>query len=286
MKTYLDCTPCFFRQALSATRRAVEDPERQENIMRMVMEQLSQADYSKSPPHLARDMYRLIKTESGDVDPFKDIKHESNRLVEDLYPELKDIVAQSPNPLETAVKLAIAGNVIDFGANHAVSSVDIHRSIDEALHVSLGENAFDNFHISVSKARNVLYIGDNAGEIVFDRLLIEQLLPQNIVYAVRGFPVINDVTLEDAKEVGMDKIVEVIHNGLDAPGTVLVECSDSFMREYDKADLVIAKGQGNYETLNDEKKHIFFMMKVKCPVVSSDVGLPVNSMMLREIGAD
>jgi uncharacterized protein with ATP-grasp and redox domains len=281
VKTYLDCIPCLFRQALSASRLAVKDPERQENILRMVMEQISRADFSKSPPHVAGDVYRLIKRESGCDDPFEDIKRESNRMAEDLYPKLKDMVERSPDRLETAVKLAIAGNVIDFGANHSVDRADVRRSIDESMHLSLPKNALGDFRSAVSRARSILYIGDNAGEIVFDRLLIEQMLPKKIVYAVRGSAVINDVTRIDAEETGLDNMVEVIDSGSDMPGTVIDQCSKEFVERYEQADFVIAKGQGNYETLNEEKKNILFMLKVKCPVVSADLDCSVGSAVIR-----
>lgn len=282
MKTYLDCIPCLFRQALSASRLAVEDPERQENILRMAMKQISQADFSKSPPHIARDIYRLIKGESGNGDPFKDIKRESNRLAEDLYPALKDMVERSPDRLETAIKLAIAGNVIDFGANHSVDREDIRISIDEAMQMSLPENALGDFRSAVSRARNILYIGDNAGETVFDRLLIEQLDCSKITFAVRGAPVINDATMVDAEAVGLTRLVEVIDSGSDVPGTVIDQCSKEFVERYEQADFVIAKGQGNYETLNEEKKNILFMLKVKCAVVSADLDCPVGSAVIKD----
>jgi len=282
LKTYLDCVPCFFRQALYASRRATGDSVLQEDILRQVMLHVSQSDFSRPPPFTAREIYRLVGNKSGNHDSFKEIKHQSNKLVLGLYPRLRQMVEESSDPVAQATKLAIAGNIIDFGANADLDSSDIQRSIDEAMHVSLPEKVMEHFHQAISQAKDVLYIGDNAGEIVFDKLLIEKLLPQNIMYAVRGSPVINDVTLVDAEEAGLNSLVEVIDSGSDVPGIVLDQCSKAFDERYEQADLVIAKGQGNYETLNEDKKHIFFMMKVKCPVVAADVGCPVGSMVIRE----
>jgi uncharacterized protein with ATP-grasp and redox domains len=282
LKTYLDCVPCFFRQALSASRRATEDVSLQEDILRQAMRYVSQSDFSRPPPFTAREIYRLVGKMSGNHDCFKEIKHRSNKLALGLYPELKRMVEESSDPVAYATKLAIAGNIIDFGANSDLDRNDIQRSIDEAMHVSLPEAAMERFRQAVSQAQYILYIGDNAGEIVFDKLLIEQLLPQNIIYAVRGSPVINDVTLIDTEEAGLNSLVEVIDSGSDVPGIVLDQCSKTFIERYEQADLVIAKGQGNYETLNEEKKRIFFMMKVKCPVVANDIGCRVGSMVIKE----
>jgi len=286
MKTYLECVPCLFRQALSASRWATEDAALQEEIMRQAIGHVSRSDFSRPPPFTAREIYRLVGKISRNHDCFKEIKHRSNELALGFYPELKRMVEESSDPVAFATRLAIAGNIIDFGANSDFRRDDIQRSIDEAMHVSLPEKVMERFRRAVSLAQHILYIGDNAGEIVFDKLLIEQLLPQSIIYAVRGFPVINDVTLVDAEETGLNSLVKVIDNGSDVPGIVLDQCSKAFAERYEQADLVIAKGQGNYETLNEEKKRIFFMMKVKCPVVANDVGCPVGSMVIKENRAD
>ncbi|MCK5255186.1 MAG: DUF89 family protein, partial [Deltaproteobacteria bacterium] len=122
---------------------------------------------------------------------------------------------------------------------------------------------------------------DNAGEIVFDRLFIEQLPREKVTYVVRGEPIINDVTIEDAREVDMFELVDVIDNGSDAPGTILETCSHEFQKRFASSDLVIAKGQGNYETLSDINKRIFFLLQVKCPVIAKDIGFEVGSFVVK-----
>ena len=131
------------------------------------------------------------------------------------------------------------------------------------------------------EAKDILYLGDNAGEIVFDRLFIEQMPHEKVTYVVRGEPIINDVTIEDAREVDMFDLVDVIDNGSDAPGTILETCSHEFQQRFASSDLVIAKGQGNYETLSDVNKRIFFLLQVKCPVIAKDIGFEVGSFIVK-----
>ena len=127
----------------------------------------------------------------------------------------------------------------------------------------------------------MLYLADNAGEIVFDWLLLEQMPVEKVTVAVRGSPVLNDATIADTQAAGIPGLVELIDNGSDAPGTILDDCSAEFRRRFDRTDLIIAKGQGNYETLNEVEKDIFFVLKAKCPVIARDLDCHVGSLILR-----
>lgn len=171
------------------------------------------------------------------------------------------------------MKLAIAGNIIDFGVSSDLDVELVRQTIDNAL----SEPVFGDINVfaeAVAKAETILYLGDNAGEILFDRILIETLPTGKVVFVTRGGPVINDVTFADAETVGLTSLVQVMDNGADVPGTALSECSDAFVQAFEKADMIIAKGQGNYETLSetDQAEKIFFLFKVKCPVVARDIG--------------
>jgi uncharacterized protein with ATP-grasp and redox domains len=165
-----------------------------------------------------------------------------------------------------------------MGPYNHIDNLLVQQALDQALQGML-EWDQERFLELVDQADSILYLTDNAGEIVFDRLLIEQLPLHKITVAVRGFPVLNDATLEDAKEVGLDRLVKVMNNGSDAPGTILNDCSVDFVESFHRADLIIAKGQGNYETLSNHRKHIIFMLKAKCPVIARDIGCKVGDMV-------
>jgi len=280
LKTYLDCIPCFFRQALKTSRIVTNDEALQEYILKQVSKLIGQLDLLKPPPYTAYKVYQLISKLTECEDPYLDIKKASNNLALKFYPKMKQLIKESPTPMETAIRLAIAGNIIDFGAGIEANKEIIEKSIKSSLQYKISKSVISKLQSSISKAENILYIGDNAGEIVFDKLLIEQILPRKITYVVRGKPIINDVTLVDAIDSGISSLVEVVENGSSAPGTILETCSPEFMQCYNDADLIIAKGQGNYETLNEERNKIFFLLKVKCAIVAEDTASEVGSSLI------
>jgi len=278
MNTYLECLPCFANQAVKALP-AIEE-ELHEKVLRDVMATLSEMDFAMSPPRMAKVIFDIIKKHAGDIDFYIDARKKSNEYVLRHLDSFRAEITNADNPFETAVKLAIAGNVIDFGAKHDFSDEQIHDNIESVLSADFADSHIDDLRSEIEKAEKILYLGDNAGEIVFDKLLVELMPREKTVFAVRGKPVINDALMEDAQTVGMTDIVEVIDNGTDIPGTVLEECSPSFRKTFDEADLVISKGQGNYETLSDVDKNIFFLLKIKCPVVARDLGRPLGSFVV------
>ncbi len=254
MRTYVECIPCFVRQTLEAVRCVTDDERVQEEALREV---------------------------SGEEDPYRVLKVRTNVMALRLYPGLKELVEGSGEPLEAGVRLAIAGNVIDFGIRGKLEESDLRQGVEEALQAPLEGGALEEFGKAMERAERIMYVGDNAGEIVLDRLLIEQMPRQKVTFVVRGRPVINDATMEDAREVGMTEIVEVIDDGSDAPGTLLETCSGEFRRRFEEADVIVAKGQGNYEALSEARKEIFFALKAKCPVIARDLGCEVGEMIFR-----
>lgn len=279
MKTSLDCIPCFVRQTLDACRMVTDDPAIHETMIREVMAWISEMDLTLSPPALAQRIHRKLREITGVEDPYDEDKKAHNQMALDLIPGIEKAVKASSDPLVTAVHYAIAGNIIDMGAKSGLSDADIHVSIAQAAHAELAGDP-ELFRSEVKKAKKILYLADNAGEIVFDRLLIEQLGPQRVTVAVRGKPIINDATLEDAKTAGIDQIVRVIGNGSDAPGTMIDDCSEEFQTHFYSSDLILSKGQGNFESLNETPLNIFFLLKAKCPVVAELVGQPVGTHVL------
>lgn len=280
MRTYFDCIPCFVRQTLDSVRLITDNEKIQEQVMRKVLNLLSDMNFYQSPPAMAQKIHRTIRKLTGIKDPYMQMKNRFNKLALEMYPELRERLINSDEPLETAVRLAIAGNIIDLGVKTGLTEAQIEKTIAQSLTDPLDTKTLKEFRKATNQAKNILYLGDNAGEIVFDRLLIEQLPAENITFVVKAHPIINDATIEDALIAGLTDIVHVIDNGSDAPGTILENCSQDFQRRFNEADLIIAKGQGNYETLSDVNKEIFFILRAKCPVIARHLGCEIGSMIL------
>jgi hypothetical protein len=282
MRIFLDCIPCFIRQALDSARLTTDDEQLHIEVLRKTLRLAAEMDMNQTPPAIAQQIHRVIRGIVGVKDPYRQIKDRFNQLAKKMLDGLEERIAESPDRLETAVRLAIAGNIIDFGVKTSLADSDVEDTIKQCLDGYLEADELNKFKTAVAQAQNILYLTDNAGEIVFDRLLIEQLPADKVTVAVKGMPIINDATIEDAEFVGLTDIVEVIDNGSDAPGTILETCSQSFRERFEAADLIISKGQGNYETLSDINKNIFFILKVKCPVIARDLNCEVGKMILQK----
>ena len=281
MKTELECIPCFARQAAEAVALAVEDDAQREILLRKLLHEIAAAEWKGSPPAMGQRIHRIIRREIGRRDPYQKIKQRMNQTAKSLLPSLRDAMSRQPDPREAAVRLAIAGNLLDSGAKTQIAAEDLAQHMNEIWTPPLRGDAADLFK-AAEQAHCILYLTDNAGEIFFDRLLIELLPAEKITVFVRGKPVLNDATMEDAVAAGLPEIAPVFDNGSDAPGTILEDCSDEFRDWFERADLVIAKGQGNYETLSDSPKRIFYLFTVKCPVIAAHVGEPVGSLVVQE----
>lgn len=279
MHTHLDCMVCFVRQALEAARLVSDDEALHERVVREVVRMAADLDLKLSPPVITQAVQRLIRQETGHADPYHDLKRHANEVARAALPELRARIRQAPDPLAAAVRLTIAANVIDAGANGTDSVRHVEQGLQAAQQRPFHGDV-DELRAAVAAARSILFLTDNTGEIVFDRLLAEQLPPGRTTFAVRGAPVLNDATLADARFAGLHELGEVIDNGSDAPGTLLEDCSPQFLRAFQDADLIIAKGQGNYESLSDEPYDIFFLFTVKCDIAGRDVGLPRGTQAL------
>jgi len=280
MRMYLDCIPCMFNQGLFAAREVGCSREQQKALMDALARQVPDISTEAVPPEIAVDVYRIIRDMTGADDPFQAVKQAGNKAALAVYPELKEQVEASETPLLSAVQIAISGNIIDYGADTQIDlTEEIRKILDDETRAIAHEDRrlfdLEAFRSALDEAREVLYIGDNAGEIVFDRVLIESLLKFcpgiHIRYAVRGEPIINDVTMEDALAVGMDGVCEVVSSGCPAPGAVPHLCSREFLDFMDRADLIVSKGQGNYEALSGTRYPVFYLLRVKCPVIAADI---------------
>jgi len=286
MKTSLDCIPCFFKQALDAARFAGAKPATQKKILDVLSKEILKFNLELCPSEMGMILYRLVRKISGKDDPFKQIKDKSNTFALQLYPRLKDKVNNSKDRLLTAVELAIVGNIIDYGVKHLNISKEIDKIFAEEDKLIRKEDkaifAYPAFQKAITRAKKILYIGDNAGEIVFDRILIEELKGKEITFAVRGKPIINDALLEDAIDCGIDKYARIISSGCAAPGTLLRFCTPAFLKIYRQAELIISKGQGNFEALSGQKRPIFFLFRAKCPVVAKHLGCKLGDIILKK----
>jgi uncharacterized protein with ATP-grasp and redox domains len=249
------------------------------DMVRQMLRWASAMDLDQPPPVLAQRLHRRLREVSGKADPYRALKASQNRMANRLATGLRAKVRWAPDPLRMAVRLAIAGNVIDLGAKSRVSETEVLQAVEKALAEPL-YGGLRQFRRTADRARRILYLADNAGEIFFDRLLVEVLSPQRVTLAVRGAPVLNDATAADARAAGFGEICEVIDNGSDAPGTLLQDCSRGFRQRFRAADMIIAKGQGNYETLSEVPGNIFFLFKVKCPVIAAHAAMPVGAQVL------
>jgi damage-control phosphatase, subfamily I len=286
MKTYLDCIPCFFSQALDTARIAGVDEKNQKKILDEIAGKLPDISFDFSPPRMGKNIYNIVRKYSGKDDPLEKIKEKSNNLALSIYSQLESKVFASNNPVLTAVELSIAGNIIDYGVSR---QVDVKKEVENILNrevnsMNKGMFHYEEFERKLASSKNILILGDNTGEIVFDKLFIETVKAEykekKIIYAVREKPVINDATMKDAEACGLDKVCEVISSGSDAPGTVMSLCSEKFLEVYNNADMVISKGQGNLESLSQEKREIFFLLMAKCKVVASGIGCNVGDIVL------
>ena len=284
MKTHLECIPCFIKQSLEAARMATNDEEIQEKVLKEVMKHLQDISYENSPPELSREVHTIIRTITNSRDPYKEVKDKSNRMAENLYPHLKKLVEDADDSLFLAIKLSIVGNVIDFGTSNRYN---VEEMIDIAVKEKIVDDAYPYFKKSLERANNILYLADNSGEIFFDKILIKELVKRKkkITYVVKANPIINDVLIEDAKYAGIDKIATIIEGDAgqnrSSPGMVLPYTSKEFKEILQSSDMVISKGQGNYESLSDIDREVFFLLMVKCPLVAQDMGTELAQLVFK-----
>lgn len=277
MKTHFECIPCFVRQALEASKMATSEKSIQEKSLKKVLLELSKTSFEQPPTQIAHIVHHIVKEVTKNPDPYKKIKERDNRIAMELYQYLKQMVSKSKKKLLTATKLAIAGNIIDYGPS---SNFNIKNEIKTVLNQKLAVNDFPLFKEKLKNAENIVYLGDNTGEIVFDRVLLEEIGDRKITFFVKAEPILNDALMEDAKLVGIDKLADIKTIGINKKG--LKRDSKEFLRLLKNADIVISKGQGNYETLSDVGS-IFFLLKVKCPVVATDIPAKVGDMVLASL---
>lgn len=274
---------CYFCH-MSTVEKLLEkfNPEKStEDKLFMEISFFLQQNWRLSNPLLATHIQRIAKKHIEIDDLYDQEKRSANQLLLETYEQWEKVISTSNNSFYTALKLAIIGNIIDYGA-HSVPK-ELEQFIHDKLKVPLAIDHSEIFKNAINNAKSIVYLGDNAGEIVFDKLFIRTINHSNLTYIVRDKPVLNDVTLNDAKMVGIDSHCNVISNGSDAPSTLLHLCSDEFIQLFESADLVISKGQGNFEGLIDNsKKQLFFLLMAKCAPISQMLQVKKGSMVIKK----
>lgn len=278
MDVKFDCALCSINGVLNLFRKGLIDEKYQEKIFKNLMEYYSNVDFTQTSTNINKEVKNIVCRISGLKDPFKPLKKKVNEKAMKFYDKFSpEIKAQSD--FNKAMRLAIAGNIIDFGPGH---DFNIETKINEVLNTEFPIDDSKELFAEIKKAKSILYIGDNTGEIVFDKLFLEVINNKHVTFVVRKSPILNDSTLEDAKWAGIDKLAKVIDTGDDAPGVNLESVSDEFAKIYDSADLIISKGQGNFEGLRDAKdKNIFFLFTVKCKLISEILDIPIGKSIVK-----
>ncbi|NSW90361.1 MAG: DUF89 family protein [Firmicutes bacterium] len=274
MRSYIDCVHCYLKQVVTCMNLAGVDEDTQYEVIYKLMDYVKSFDRNDSPAENSTKAILKAYEMIGVNDPYKRAKRESNDIALSLYPKLKAIVEDSNDSLYQALKVAVAGNVIDLGINR---SYDIDAGLKHSLEIGFSKDDYAAFIKKLNIVEEVLFLGDNAGEIVFDKILVEELVRRGkkVIYAVKEGPILNDATMCDAIYVGMDKIADVITTGTNFLGISLKRLSKTFLNRLENAKLVLSKGQANFESLEEEalvKDKVFFLLKIKCQEVSKVAG--------------
>ncbi len=278
MNTQALCLPCLASQAHRILEMVGADEVTIAKTLRQILFYLAQADYdAPSPLHTGR-FCAMVSEATGVADPFGPAKARANVLALRLLPDLEARVQAAENPFEAALRIAIAGNVIDLATRDEVPVEELLATIEETASCALDQAAMANLLEAVGKAERILYLADNAGEIVFDQPFLRLLPLERVTVAVRGGPILNDATLADAQAAGLTEVATVIDNGAAIPGTWPPACSNEFMDVYAGADVIISKGQGNFETLYGRTSvPTWFLFRVKCRGIEVRTGQPVGT---------
>jgi len=235
--------------------------------------------------------WKIICDNIGNEDPYKDIKVFYNSEMLKMQNEIVDIIERSENKFITALKIATVGNFIDFAAKYTFGMDELRQKIIDSKNMHPDIDHSNELYRKLQNAKTLLYIGDNCGEIVLDKIFIEYIKKEFpgiiIFYGVRGKPVLNDITIEDARMVGMETAAQIIANGDSSSGTVLSRVSEEFKKIFYDADVVLSKGQGNYESLQTaDRESIFFLFMAKCEPVADVLGVKMKSIMCMENSID
>lgn len=286
MELFLDCLPCLHRQALEAARIASADEATQAQIMDEAIKVLARRQDFPNAPAMAEATHQVVRRLSGTADPYHQLKQDDIATAAALEPRLWDYFESQGRSLSAGLRVAAIGNIMDAAL---VLEVNLDKSLERELSTDFARSDLRAFNAELESARRVLVIADNAGEASFDKVLLAALAApeRELIYATRAEPIINDLTPAEARQVGMEQYATLISSGSTVPGTILSRCSAEFQELFHTADLVISKGQGNFESLSDSTRCVYFLLKVKCPIISRAFDTEIGrSIFLRRCGSD
>ncbi len=275
MKAQPECIPCILRQVLNAARKVNDDAWLHRKVLNEIMQTLVRTDFDRSPAELVSDAMRIAQRPLGNADPFAADKRANVAAARALEARLRAAIDKAPDPLHAALRASAGANVLDA---QIFGPVDIWAGIDRALAAPLAIDDYAEFKNDFARAKTVLFLGDSAAETIADKLLVERLrsLGAELTYVVRRAPILNDATREDAEAAGLAPLATIMDTGADGMGAALSLSSQEFRTRFDEADIVLAKGAANFETLDGEPKTKYFLVSVKCPVVARHLGVAVG----------
>ncbi len=285
MNITLDCLPCFVRHTIEVMRSFAVEPGLSNEMVRDVIRQMAEVDFALTPPEFASEVHAMIRSRLGIADPYLQIKRDANRFAARLMPELENRLEKSPDRLRQALLYSIAGNIIDSGVSAVTPDSEVMQSIEMAENQSPAIDHSEKLLRELRRAEKIVILGDNAGEIYFDRLLLHELKKDNITYIVKGSPILNDALYEDAIEAGIDRFARVLDTGVAIPGTVLRKCPPAVRQAIQAADVIVSKGQANFETMGEcADPRVFFTLRAKCHVIAREIGVPQGSFVIKSGG--
>jgi uncharacterized protein with ATP-grasp and redox domains len=285
MRYSMECLPCLLNQGIRVARLYLENEEEQRILLKSIIAEIAVMDHNASAPYIAHKVHRALKEALQNPDPYQKEKLYYNQEMLKLEDDFSQLAETAIDPLDVALKLAAAGNIIDFGPGYDLSRNNVLKAVKDSMEKDYSQEVFVSLVSALKDANKLLYLGDNAGEIVFDKIFIrtiKEYYPHlQIDFATRGEPIMNDVTEEDAYMVGIDTYANIINNGTDIPGTILEHCSDSFVNVFNEADVIISKGQGNFESLyGNGYNNLYYIFLCKCDLFMDRFGARRNDLVL------
>jgi len=278
MKTYPACYQCVFRQAVTAVQLTGLDENTQIQTLKKVLFTLAYADDRLSPSAIAGETNRIIRESTGIDDFYREAKNSSHLNALHYLDDLRKLAKLGIDSLEQGIKISAAGNIMDI---IHTSNYDLWYEVETTVNQELQGGGLEAFREKLNTSPHLLILADNVGETIFDRVFIETLdIP--VFYAVKSGPILNDATREDALAAGIDQVAEIVETGSRAPGTILSQSSKEFQKLFQESSLVLSKGQANYETMDEQGEQVFFLLRVKCPVLADELNAPFGSLVLKQ----